>query len=156
MLKLPANCEVLIVQSPYYPHISKGLRDGAEAVLRQHGVYVRTIAVPGALEIPAAINMVHQHFAARNESVFRGYIALGCVIRGETSHYDIVSQESASGLQQIAIKHQLCIGNGILTVEDEAQAIVRSDPKQLDKGGFAAQACIEMMALKHQLASGQM
>ncbi|MCX8500554.1 MAG: 6,7-dimethyl-8-ribityllumazine synthase, partial [Alphaproteobacteria bacterium] len=81
--------------------------------------------------------------------------ALGCVIRGETSHYDIVAQESARGLQQLALKHSLCIGNGILTVENEAQAMERADPARLDKGGFAARACLEMIALKEQIVSRQ-
>ena len=153
MLKLHPECKVLIVESPYYPQISQGLRDGAEAVLRSHGVQFQTVAVPGALEIPAAISIIEAKYILGLHVGIHGYIALGCVIRGETSHYDIVAQESAHGLQKLALKHRLCIGNGILTVETEAQALVRADPKQLDKGGFAAKACLEMIAFKNRVHS---
>ena len=101
--------------------------------------------MPGVFEIPAVIAF------AKDSKKYEGYLALGCVIRGETTHYDYVCLESARGLNDLAIKEKLAIGYGILTVENEAQAIVRADPKQKDKGGFSANACIEMIKLKNQL-----
>jgi 6,7-dimethyl-8-ribityllumazine synthase len=98
------------------------------------------VSVPGALEIPAAIK-----FAA---GCFDGFIALGCVIRGETHHFEIVANESARGLMDLMLREGLCIGNGILTVEDEEQAVVRARPNEDDKGGDAARACLALMALK--------
>jgi len=122
------------------------LLDSATKKISESDYEYEIVNVPGALEIPAAIS-----FAEKSEK-YDGYVALGCVIRGETSHHDIVANESARGLNKLAIKKKLAIGNGILTVENEAQAIVRADPKQKDKGSFAAMACIEMMKLKEKFA----
>lgn len=133
---------ILIVASPYYKNITDELEAGARAVLQKAGYAVQTITVPGAFEIPAAISFAH------TSRRFEGYVALGCVIRGETSHYDYVCGESARGIADLALKEHLAIGYGILTVENEEQAIVRADRKQGDKGGEAAKACLTMMAIK--------
>ena len=101
--------------------------------------------MPGALEIPAAIKFAMQ-------GNWDGYVVLGCVIRGETSHYDIVCNECARGVQTLAVEHGLAIGFGVLTVEDEDQAWARAKPSQMDKGGETARACLAMIALRRELA----
>lgn len=136
--------KVLIVNSPYYQKISQMLLKGATAYLQKAGFEFEIIDVAGAFEIPAAIA-----FASKTKK-YQGYIALGCVIRGETTHYDYVCIESARALNDLAFKENLAIGYGILTCENEAQSIVRADPKQKDKGGFAAFACVEMIKLKEK------
>ncbi len=136
--------KILIIQANFYEHISKLLLEGATKKIEAAGYKYEVITVPGALEIPVALAF------AEESKKYDGYVALGCVIRGETSHYDIVAGESARGLSKLAIKKKIAVGNGILTVENEAQAIVRADPKQKDKGGFAASACITMLALKEK------
>ena len=133
---------LLIVDAPYYTEISEALAAGAEDFLRAEGVSFERISVPGALEIPAAIK-----FAAQSGK-FDGYVALGCVIRGETTHYDYVCAESAHGLQVLAMTLGLCIGNGILTVEDDKQAWARANRSDKNKGGGAAEAALAMIALK--------
>lgn len=132
--------KVLVVVSPYYREIADGLWTGASAVLGAAGAAVERLDMPGALEIPTAIG-----FAAE-AGAFDGYVALGCVIRGETSHYDLVCGESARGLTQLGVSRGLCIGNGILTVETLAQAQERAAPDRLDKGGGAAAACLHLIA----------
>lgn len=139
--------KILIVQANFYKEISQLLLAGATKKIIELGFDYEVITVPGALEIPTAIA-----FAEESEK-YAGYVALGCVIRGETSHYDIVANESARGLNKLAMKKKIAIGNGILTVENEAQAIVRADPKQKDKGGFAANACVAMIDLKKKFAA---
>lgn len=134
--------KILIIQAPYYKKISQMLLDGASRALKSKNIEFDVIEVAGALEIPAAIAI------AKDNKKYTGFIALGCVIRGETSHYDYVCQESAHGLNLLAINHHLAIGNGIITVENEDQAIVRADPKQKNKGGFSVQACLQMIELK--------
>jgi 6,7-dimethyl-8-ribityllumazine synthase len=136
---------VLIVEAPYYAHISDELARGAVAALEAAGATYERVTVPGAFEIPAAIR-----FAVEDGAPYDGYIALGCVIRGETTHYDYVCAESARGLQQLALAHCLAIGFGILTVENEAQALVRARVDRKNKGGEAAKACLAMIALKNQ------
>ena len=133
---------VLIVEARFYPEISDALYDGAAHALDLAGVLSERITVPGALEIPAAIRLAAKHFD--------GFIALGCVIRGETHHFEIVAGESARGLMELMIREGLCIGNGILTVEDEAQALRRAKREELDKGGDAARACLALIALKER------
>jgi 6,7-dimethyl-8-ribityllumazine synthase len=136
------NPSILIVTAPYYREISDMLEQGARNTLEQAGYASQTITVPGAFEIPAAIS-----FAAQSRR-FEGYVALGCVIRGETTHYDYVCGESARGLAGLALREHLAIGYGILTVETMEQAHVRADVKQGNKGGEAAKACLQMLALK--------
>ena len=138
---------LLIVEAPYYTEISEALGAGAEDFLRAEGVSFGRISVPGALEIPAAIK-----FAAQSGK-FDGYVALGCVIRGETTHYDYVCAESAHGLQVLAMTQGLCIGNGILTTENRDQAWVRADKAQKNKGRDAAEAALSLVRLKQQYAS---
>lgn len=140
---------IMIVEAPYYTEIAAALRKGALRVLDAAGASHESFTVPGAFEIPAAIQFAlrSRDFSTRGRR-FDGYVALGCVIRGETSHYDYVCGESARGLQDLALNHTLAIGFGILTVENEEQAWARADPERRDKGGEAARACLEMIALK--------
>lgn len=140
---------VMIVEAPYYTAISEALRKGAVRVLEAQGVTYECFTVPGAFEIPAAIQFAlrARDFSTRSKR-FDGYVALGCVIRGETSHYDYVCGESARGLQDLALRHTLAIGYGILTVENEEQAWARADLERRNKGAEAARACLEMIALK--------
>jgi 6,7-dimethyl-8-ribityllumazine synthase len=138
---------ILIVEAPYYAHIADELRRGAERALAAAGATHETITVPGAFEIPAAIGLV-----ARASDRFDGFVALGCVIRGETTHYDHICAESARGLQDLAVRDGLAIGFGILTVENEAQALARASAHRRDKGGEAARACLAIVDLKRRLA----
>ena len=131
---------VLLVEARFYPEISDALYEGAMDVLRQAGATVERVAVPGALEIPGAIRIAAPHYD--------GFVALGCVIRGETYHFEIVANESARGLMDLMVREEICIGNGILTVGEEQQAVLRADPKGMNKGGDAARACLALMALK--------
>ena len=134
---------VLIVEARFYPHISDALYDGAAHALDIQGVLSERVVVPGALEIPAAIKMA----AGR----YDGFVALGCVIRGETYHFEIVAGESARGLMDLSMRDGLCIGNGILTVENETQAIHRASVEGGDKGGDAARACLAMIGFKKRM-----
>ncbi|MEC9346981.1 MAG: 6,7-dimethyl-8-ribityllumazine synthase [Pseudomonadota bacterium] len=145
---------ILIVEARYYDHIGDGLLAGAEQTLKAEGATWTVVQVPGALEIPGAIAMAEE--ASENGGVaFDGYVALGCVIRGETLHFEIVSNESARGLMDLTIYDGLAIGNGILTVENEAQALVRADPSQKNKGGEAARAALTMIGLRDRFASAE-
>jgi 6,7-dimethyl-8-ribityllumazine synthase len=144
---------ILIVEAPYYAHIAEELAKGAIATLEAAGATYERLAVPGAFEIPAAIRFAAQR--ADGGRPFDGYLALGCVIRGETTHYDYVCGESARGLQDLALQHGLAIGFGILTVENEAQALARARVDKKNKGGEAARACLAMIALKHQFGLGK-
>lgn len=137
---------VLIVESPYYQEVAAALIAGASATLEAAGAEVERIAVPGALEIPGAIAL------AMRGGRYDGFVALGCVIRGETSHYDIVAGESARGLMDLTLQGA-AIGNAILTVESRDQAMVRADPKQKNKGGDAAEACLRMIELRAELGA---
>lgn len=143
ILPLPAFSEpvkVLIVVAPYYKEIADDLLKGARAVLDRAGAEHETVEVPGALEIPAAIGIAHRR------ADFDGYVALGCVIRGETTHYDTVCNDSSRGLTLLSLQG-CCLGNGILTVENRQQAAVRADPEGQDKGGGAAAAALHLIAL---------
>lgn len=133
---------VLIVVAPYYRDIASGLLTGARAVLDAFGARHDTVEVPGALEIATAIRL-----AAR---CYDGFVALGCVLRGETTHYDIVSEDSARGLTLLGVHHGICIGNGILTCETREQAARRADPGGMDKGGGAAAAALHLIALSRR------
>ena len=134
---------VLIVEARYYAHVSDALLKGAEAALDKAGARYASITVPGAFEIPAAIAV-----AARTRK-YDGYVALGCVIRGETTHYDHVCQECARGMQDLALAGH-AVGFGVLTVENVDQAFKRARIDEKDKGGEAARACLAMIALKHK------
>lgn len=141
MAKRPA---VLIVEARYYAQISDALRKGAEAALAEAGARHDSVAVPGAFEIPAAIAL------AAKTARYDGYIALGCVIRGETAHYDLVCEQCARGIQDLALAGH-AIGFGVLTVENADQAFKRARIGEKDKGGEAARACLAMIALKQKL-----
>lgn len=130
--------KILIVVSPYYKSISDNLISGALKECKKYNTDVHTIEVPGALEIPSAIRI------AFRKSNYDGFIALGCIVRGETSHYDTVCCDSSRGLMLLGI-HGANIGNGILTVENMAQAEERADPKKLNKGGGAANAMLSLI-----------
>jgi 6,7-dimethyl-8-ribityllumazine synthase len=136
---------ILIVEAPFYAHIAAMQRDGVVEALAAAGATHEVIAVPGALEIPAAIALAEQ------SGKFDGYVALGCVIRGETYHFEVVAGESARAIMALTLDG-LAIGNGILTVENEAQAIARADKTQKNKGGEAAAAALAMVALKQRFA----
>lgn len=136
--------KILIVEARYYADISDALLKSATGVLRAAGAEVEVLTVPGALEIPGAIAMC----AGRG---YDGFVALGCVIRGETTHYEIVSNESARGLMELTVRERLAIGNGILTVEDEDQAWARTDANRVeDKGANAAKAALAMVAIRNK------
>ena len=149
---MPAGPRVLIVEARYYAHISDELLKGALAALEQAGASHERVTVPGAFEIPAAIKYAVEARKQAAEGArfdgFDGFIALGCVIRGETTHYDYVCEQSSRGLQDLALAHDLAIGFGILTVENEAQALARAQVGKKNKGGEAARACLAMIALK--------
>ena len=135
----------LIVEAPFYTHIADMQRDGVIDALKAAGATYEVISVPGALEVPAAIAY------ADASGAFDGYVALGCVIRGETYHFEVVAGESARAIMALTLDG-LAIGNGILTVENEAQAIARADKTQKNKGGEAAAAALAMVALKQRFA----
>ena len=136
---------VLIAISRYYKHISDEMEAGALEVLEAVGAKVTVMEVPGAFEIPGLIAM------AADTSRYDGFLALGCVIRGETSHYDYVCGESARGLMDLIVQRRQAIGYGILTVENEAQALARADRKRKNKGAEAANACLAMIRFRKEL-----
>lgn len=144
---MAANPHILIVEARYYGHIADHLLSGAKAALDAAGATYEVVTVPGALEAPAAIGFALSG-ADGGGTEFDGYVALGCVIRGETFHFDIVAGESARALMTLAVDEGLAIGNGILTVENEEQALVRADPSRKNKGGEAAQTTLRMIALR--------
>lgn len=144
-----AKLNILIVEARFYSHIANALLDGATAALDAAGANFERISVPGALEIPPVIAMA----AASEGGGYDGFVALGCVIRGETYHFEIVSGESARGLMDLGIQRNLCIGNGILTVENEEQALVRASTTGSDKGGDAARACLALIAHRTRFES---
>ncbi|MBB5698279.1 6,7-dimethyl-8-ribityllumazine synthase [Sphingomonas yantingensis] len=137
--------KLLIVEARFYDHLNDMLIAGARAAIKAAGHTSETVTVPGALEIPAAIALADQ------SGLYDGYVAIGVVIRGETYHFEIVAGESARGILAMTMDG-LAIGNGILTTENEEQAIVRADPAQKDKGGEAAKAALALMALRERFA----
>ena len=143
-----SGAKLLLVVSPYYRGVADMMQRGAEAVAEQAEATLDRIFVPGAFEIPAAI----AHAAKANQ--YDGFVALGCVVRGETSHYDYVCGESARGLMNLSTFEGLAIGYGILTVENLEQAEVRADPARGDKGGEAVKAALSMVAIKRRFAGG--
>ena len=136
---------ILLVEARFYPHLNDMLLAGARAAIEAAGHQHETLTVPGALEIPGAIAL-----AARSGR-FCAFVGLGVIIRGETDHFEVVSNESARGIMHLTLQG-FAIGNGILTVENEEQARVRCDPAQLDKGGAAAKAALALFDLREQYA----
>src|SRR6266852_5083586 len=147
------GARILIVESGYYEDIADTLLAGAKRALDAAGAAYDVVTVAGALEIPQAIVIaLDTAFGAKGrKSSYHGVVALGCVIRGETSHYDIVAGESARALMQFAITSSTPAGNGILTVDTEAQAWARARPEEQDKGGGAARAALALVRLKRAL-----
>ena len=147
-LPLPAfdkPVKLLVVVAPYYKDIADNLVAGAKAMGAACGAEVEVIEVPGALEVPSAIAL------AERLADYDGYVALGCVIRGETTHYDTVCNDSSRAISLLGLQGA-CIGNGILTVENRAQAEVRADPAGQNKGGGAAAAALHLIALSRTWA----
>lgn len=144
------GARVLIVEARFYDDLADALLKGARAVLDAAGVAHDTVTVPGALEIPAAIAFARRGAAAGTAPAYDGFVALGTVVRGETTHYEIVSEESARALMDLSVREPIALGNGILTVENDAQAWERADSGRLDKGGGAAAACLAMIALERR------
>ncbi len=146
-----AKPHMLIVEARFYDDLADALLEGAQQTLEQAGASFERVTVPGALEIPYAIRMAAE---ASDEGTLRkpfdGYVALGCVIRGETTHYEIVSEQSARGIMDLTLEG-LAIGNGIITVENEEQAWERAGVDRLDKGGGAAAAALSMIAWRKKL-----
>jgi 6,7-dimethyl-8-ribityllumazine synthase len=148
------GARVLVVEARFYEDISDALWAGAQRALDTAGVAYDRVTVPGSLEIPQAIALALDA-AAGGARTYDGAVALGCVIRGDTGHYDIVAGESARALMDLALARGLPVGNGILTVEEEAQAWARARPEEMDKGGGAAKAALALIALKRRLAGGR-
>jgi 6,7-dimethyl-8-ribityllumazine synthase len=142
------KAHLLVAVAQFYRDVADELTKGATAALAEAGATWEIVSVPGAFEIPAAIRFASE----RRRRKFDGYVALGCVIRGETSHYDYVCGESARGLMDLAVHRGLAIGYGILTVETMEQAQERAGVDRLDKGGEVARACLAMVGLKRQFA----
>jgi 6,7-dimethyl-8-ribityllumazine synthase len=144
---------VLLVEAPYYTHIAALLREGAERVLNEAGATFEVVQVPGSFELPGAIGSAAKGGAGK----FDGFVALGCVIRGETTHYDHICEATAHWLQALAVEQGLAIGYGILTCENEQQALHRANPSGngRDHGGAAARACLAMVGVKRQFAGGE-
>ena len=148
------KAHILIIEARFYEDMADELARGAVKAIEERGATWERIAVPGVLEIPAAVKyaldaMAHGGMSRRID----GFVTLGCVIRGETTHYDIVSNESARALMDLAVERSLALGNGIQTVENDDQAWARVKVDQKNKGGAAARACLDMIDLKRKLGA---
>lgn len=148
-----AGARILIVEARFYDDIADALLAGATRALEQAGTKFDRLTVPGSLEVPAAIAIAVEA-AEKRKQPYDGAVALGCVIRGDTIHFEIVSQESARALMDYAVTQRFPIGNGILTVDTEQQAWVRARMEEADKGGDAVRACLAMVKLKRRVAAG--
>ena len=146
------NPRFLIVEARFYDDLADALLDGAKAALDEAGASYEVVTVPGALEIPAVISFALDG-ADDDGTDYDGFVALGCVIRGETYHFDIVANESCRALMDLAVAESIAIGNGILTVENDEQAWVRARRSEGDKGGFAARAALTMIRLREKLGA---
>ncbi|MGX4804327.1 6,7-dimethyl-8-ribityllumazine synthase [Bradyrhizobium guangdongense] len=146
-----SGARALVVEARFYDDLQDALLDGAVAELKAAGLTHDVITVPGALEIPAAV-AIAVDAAAANGRPYDAVIALGCVIRGDTIHFEIVSQESSRALMDLAVARKLPLGNGILTVNNEDQAWARARSSELNKGGDAARAALAMLRIKRRLA----
>jgi len=143
---------LLIIEASFYDELADALLDGAKASIEAAGATCDVVTVPGALEIPAVVSYALD--AAQDGGVsYDGFVALGCVIRGETYHFDIVANESSRALMDLSVSESLAIGNGILTVENDEQAWTRARRAEGDKGGFAARAALTMIALREKLGA---
>jgi 6,7-dimethyl-8-ribityllumazine synthase len=138
---------ILILEARFYDRITDDLVRGALAELARAGCDFQRIVIPGVLELPAGIAM-----AVASGRQWDGFITLGCVVKGASDHYDHVCREAMRGLQDLAIRHHLALGNGILTVHDLAQAEERADPARVDIGGLTARACLRMIAARREIS----
>ena len=145
---------ILIVEARFYEDLADALLEGATQALEAFGAEYDVVTVPGALEIPGAIAIAEEGGHRPVGKLYDGYVALGTVIRGETYHFEIVSNESARGIMDLTTSRRVCIGNGILTTEDEDQAWARARISEGDKGGGAARACLDLIALRKRLRVG--
>lgn len=145
----PMRAHVLVIEARFYDVIADELLKGATGHLEAAGATFEVVTVPGALELPTAIAILVETAAAHG-TPFDAVIALGCVIRGETTHYEIVSEQSARGLMDLSVALRLPLGNGVLTVENEAQALARARASEMDKGGGAADAALTLLRLKRR------
>ncbi|MCB2081744.1 MAG: 6,7-dimethyl-8-ribityllumazine synthase [Hyphomicrobiales bacterium] len=141
--------KILILSARFYDDIADALENGAKQALESAGIAYECVYVPGAFEIPAALSM------AMKTKKYDGYIALGCVIRGETTHYDYVAGESARALMDLSMRKRIALGYGILTCENRAQAEARAHTDQGNKGAAVAQACLDMLNLQTQFAKSK-
>jgi 6,7-dimethyl-8-ribityllumazine synthase len=148
-----AGVRILIVEARFYEDIADALLAGATRVLQEAGALFDRVSVPGSLEVAPAIAIALEAAEGRGRP-YEGAVALGCVIRGETLHFEIVSQESARALINLSVDRRVPIGNGILTVETDAQAWARARPEEADKGGDAARAALSLVRLKRRLSPG--
>ena len=147
------GARILVVEARFYEDIADALLAGATRALQEAGAAFERVSVPGSLEVAPAI-AIALDAAERSGRPYEGAVALGCVIRGETLHFEIVSQESARALLALSLARHLPIGNGILTVDTDAQAWTRARPDEADKGGDAARAALSLVRLKRRLAAG--
>jgi len=145
------GARILIVEARYYDDLADLLLAGAVKVLEEAGAEVERVTVPCSLEIPGAIAIAIEA-GRRRRRPYDGVVALGCVIRGDTIHFEIVSQESARGLMAMSMTHALPIGNGIITVNTQSQGFARARVEEMDKGGDAARAALALVRVKRQLA----
>jgi 6,7-dimethyl-8-ribityllumazine synthase len=148
-----ADVRILIVEARFYDDIADALLAGATRALEEAGAKFDRLTVPGSLEIPAAIAIAVEA-ADKRKQPYDGAVALGCVIRGDTIHFEIVSQESARALMNFAVTQRFPIGNGIITVDTESQAWARARMEEADKGGDAVRACLAIVKLKRRVAGG--
>ena len=144
--------KILIVESRFYEQITDNLVKGAVRELQNAGAGFKRVIVPGILEIPGAIRYAVRSMEMRaTEERYAGYVTLGCAIKGETDHYDHVCREAFAGVQNLSLLYTLSVGNGILTVHNEAQAMERASPEKRNFGGQAARACLRMIEIKKEL-----
>ena len=144
-----APAHVLIVEARFYDAVMDNLLAGAKAALEGAGATYDVVTVPGALEVPSALSIALSGSPRRYDAA----VALGCIVRGETYHFEIVANESARGITEIAVAHAFPIGNAILTVENDEQAVVRADPTRGDKGGEAAHAALALLRFKRKASA---
>ncbi|RVA58249.1 6,7-dimethyl-8-ribityllumazine synthase [Mesorhizobium sp. M7A.F.Ca.US.001.01.1.1] len=147
-----AKAHLLIVEARFHDDLADALLDGATSALDEAGATYDVVTVPGSLEIPAVITFALDG-ATEGGTHYDGFVALGTVVRGDTYHFDIVANESSRALMDLSVQDSVCIGNGILTTENDAQAWSRAKRSEGDKGGFAARAALTMIALKEQLGA---
>ncbi|BCH02713.1 6,7-dimethyl-8-ribityllumazine synthase [Mesorhizobium loti] len=147
-----AKAHLLIVEARFHDDLADALLDGATSALEEAGATYDVVTVPGSLEIPAVITFALDG-AAEGGTNYDGFVALGTIIRGDTYHFDIVANESSRALMDLSVQDSVCVGNGILTTESDAQAWTRAKRSEGDKGGFAARAALTMIALKEQLGA---